>query len=1000
MTARALLDSGLRAIARALPGPRGSPVALLLALLASLPALALDPRFVWQTIETPHFQVHYHQGQYKLAQKFARSAEEAHRRLVPLLDHAPSGRTQLVVEDDTDFANGNATPLLYNLIHAYAAPPDSRSTLNDFDDNVSELISHEYTHILHLDTVLGLPEVTNSVFGKLWIPNGGQPSWFIEGMAVFTESEITGAGRVRSAQEEMTVRAQVLENRFWRIDQLSSSQLDWPRGFGQYTVGGRFVNWLAGQYGLGALRDISHDFGGRAIPLGMNLSAERVLGTSYLDLYQQYRESEVTRARAVEKAVKAEGESRIEHLTRLGEWIRTPRWSPDGSTLYYIHSGPDRMPEIRAVQPDRCCDALARQDGPVRQGDHAIATLYSDPYGDDTLAVDRSGRVTYARIEVFQQFEDLQDLYAIDPRTGDTERLTRGMRAREQDVAADGSIAFLWRRTGGRTAIAELAPGATEPRVLFEDPDGEPVGGPRYSPSGKQVAFLHHRDGSWDVRIVAREGGALTDVTRDRAIDRDPSWTPDGKYVLFSSDRSGVYNIYAWRVTDGALLKVSNVLFGAFDPEPSPDGAQLALVTYSSRGYDLGRMALVPDNWKPVTAPPVAEARPPVGTLPPEEVFPVHAYSPWSTLRPYFWLPYANTDALGSTLGALTQGFDAVGRHEYAATAWYGLGSHLPGWDLTYVNHSLYPDITLSTARDLSGVAGGGRYYTEREVGGLIAASFPFSQIERGQAITVQYSATSLATHTNPENRRIPSGLLTVATFQYSYSDARRFVNAISAEQGQRFSLTLRIADPLLGGDFAYQQLSSAYSHYFRMPWSWDQRPLHHALAVRGSFGISHGDLSRRHLYGLGGFDLGDPVRAVLNPTTAPSRILRGFVQSAFAGEAYALGTIEYRFPLLTIQAGPWTLPFFFRRLHGAAFADIGDAFTARNGALLESPADAPADGPPRKARPHVGLGAELRAEIVLGYILPTDFRLGCARGAENSPLAILDCYAALGGVF
>src|SRR5689334_23874302 len=126
----------------------------LLLLLAALPALALDPRFDWETLETPHFQVHYHQGTYRYAQKVARAAELSHERLAPLLDHLPSGPTQIVVQDDTDFANGNASPLLYNLIHAYAAPPDSRSTLADFDENVYELISHEYTHILHLDTVL------------------------------------------------------------------------------------------------------------------------------------------------------------------------------------------------------------------------------------------------------------------------------------------------------------------------------------------------------------------------------------------------------------------------------------------------------------------------------------------------------------------------------------------------------------------------------------------------------------------------------------------------------------------------------------------------------------------------------------------------------------------------------------------------------------------------------------------------------------------------------
>jgi len=257
----------------------------LLVLVAAYPAAALDPRFVWETLETPHFEVHYHQGMYWYAQKAARAAELSHQRLVPLLDHVPEERTHVVVQDDTDFANGNASPVLYNLIHAYAAPPDSRSTLADFDDPVYELISHEYTHILHLDTVFGLPAAVNDVFGKLWITNGGQPRWFIEGIATFAESEVSGAGRVRSSEEDMVVRAEVLEGKLPRIDTLSNLPLAWPRGFGQYTVGSRFLSFIQAQYGLGALRDLSHDFGSRAVPFALNFSAERVLGRTYLQLY-------------------------------------------------------------------------------------------------------------------------------------------------------------------------------------------------------------------------------------------------------------------------------------------------------------------------------------------------------------------------------------------------------------------------------------------------------------------------------------------------------------------------------------------------------------------------------------------------------------------------------------------------------------------------------------------------------------------------------------------
>jgi hypothetical protein len=943
-------------------------------LLLALPAAALDPRFVWETLETPHFLVHYHQGMYRYAQKTARAAEESYRRIVPLLDHEPD-RTHIVVQDDTDFANGNATPVLYNLIHAYAAPPDSRSTIGDYDDNISELISHEYTHIVHLDTVLGLPQATNTLFGKLWIPNGGQPLWFIEGMAVVAESELSASGRIRSSEEDMVVRAELLEGRLPRIDQLSNSVLEWPRGFGQYTVGSRFLEWIRQEYGLGALRDLSHDFGGRAVPLGLNLSAERVLGPSYLELYKEFAGLQTRQAEELRAAVHAQGESRIEHLTRLGEWIRTPRFSPDGKTLYYTWAGPDRLPEIRALEPGRCCDALNHMQGRTRPGDRHVVDLYADGGGDDTLAVDPRGRVVYARRQVYQQFEALQDLYSVDPASGREERLSRGLRAHAPDVAPDGGIVFVWRRPGGRTAIAELT--AAEPRVIFEDPEAEPVDSPRVSPDGKRVAFLHHRGGAWNVRIAQRDGSALADVTRDRALSRDPAWTADGKYLLFSSDRTGVYNIHAW---DGsALYQVTNVTLGAFEPQPSPDGSELALVTYSSRGYDVGRMHLDPSGWRPASAPAVQESRPPPTPAPPEEIYPAHPYDAWPTLRPHFWLPYLNTDALGTTIGAVTAGFDAINRHEYAATAWYGLRSRMPGWDVLYVNHSLYPDLTLQVSRDLGTAAGGGCCYTERVTGGSASAYFPFSRVERSHALALSYDLFALAQNTNPESRNVATGTLAAATISWSYSDAFRFVNSVSAEQGQRFSVSLRLSDPALGSSFSFWQLSTALSRYFRIPGT-----MHHALAFRGSFGIARGDLSRRHLYFLGGFQQGDPIRAVITPASAPVRVLRGFRNDSFHGEEFALGTAEYRFPIWTVEAGAWTLPFFLRRFHGALYTDVGDAWTAGRGDF----------------KLHAGAGAELRAEVVLGYILPADVRFGCARGLENSSAAIVDCYAALGGVF
>ena len=55
----------------------------------------------------------------------------------------------------------------YNFIYAYGAPPDGMDELSDFDDFVKLLITHEFTHVVHLDTILSwCPRFVDSVLGQ------------------------------------------------------------------------------------------------------------------------------------------------------------------------------------------------------------------------------------------------------------------------------------------------------------------------------------------------------------------------------------------------------------------------------------------------------------------------------------------------------------------------------------------------------------------------------------------------------------------------------------------------------------------------------------------------------------------------------------------------------------------------------------------------------------------------------------------------------------------
>ena len=129
------------------------------------------PTVYWRTIETPHFRIHFYEAERFLAERAVVLAERAHASLTRYLDWLPGGRIDLTLIDQTDSANGYANSVPSNYIYAYGVPPEPLFSLNDFDDWLNVLISHELTHVVHLDTMGGLPRLIDVFLGKLLAPN-------------------------------------------------------------------------------------------------------------------------------------------------------------------------------------------------------------------------------------------------------------------------------------------------------------------------------------------------------------------------------------------------------------------------------------------------------------------------------------------------------------------------------------------------------------------------------------------------------------------------------------------------------------------------------------------------------------------------------------------------------------------------------------------------------------------------------------------------------------
>ncbi|MEM9695915.1 MAG: hypothetical protein AAGA56_25450, partial [Myxococcota bacterium] len=144
----------------------------------SLAHAANDPNLDYWTIETQHFRIHYERRLEPTAVRLAQLCETIHDRLVGPLGYTPE-RTEVALTDTTDSSNGSATAIPYNTVRLFLTSPQDMSNLNDYDDWLLALMTHEYTHIVHVDNISGIASLINTILGKTLAPNQIQPRWIL-----------------------------------------------------------------------------------------------------------------------------------------------------------------------------------------------------------------------------------------------------------------------------------------------------------------------------------------------------------------------------------------------------------------------------------------------------------------------------------------------------------------------------------------------------------------------------------------------------------------------------------------------------------------------------------------------------------------------------------------------------------------------------------------------------------------------------------------------------
>jgi len=905
------------------------PVCLIpLLLSAQVPgSIDIDPRLSWYTVESDHFDVHFscrgrpdsaHVG---LAREVAAIAEDIHAAITPALGWTPRARTQIVVADFYDYSNGWAAPFPNNVITIIPTPPAGSKT--NEGDWLRTLILHEYSHILQIDQVEGVPAALRKVFGRVAMPNALAPAWLNEGYAVYNETRFSQFGRLRSAEYDMMARAAADSEKLLPIDRCGNYELQrFPGGDAPYLYGSLLCGHVAAATDPGVW-DRYNRRRSAGIPFLENFYARPTLGRSIYRAWNETRDGLIAEAKRTAALVQEKPLTQFRQVTHEGFSTGSPLWSRYGTRLYYVSQTGREYPAIKMVV------TATGQTYVLHRG---LVT--------GNLSLSPDGRqLAFAELNRTGNYYEYTEISALDVQTGSVRRLTHGERARDPDFAPDESLLVFVSNGGGENdlKLLDLRTGKVSRLTDTEDHTGYHC--PRFSPGGRWIAVGVNSPGGYaDIELVDRHTGWTIPVTHDRANDLSPTWSGTGKLLFFVSDRTGVYNLYAYQLATGKTFQVTNAQYGVFEPAISPDNRRIAVTSFSASGYDISVTDLSSADWRP--APEFNDTLLAAMNVEREATNGEHQlyhYSPFPTVVPAFWLPWAalSDEIQLQELGAFTMGWDALEFHQYQLAAGYRFNRSSPFLTAAY---------TLRRYRALVSAAADLDLHRQR---GSVNVEVPFLQTRHSSWLDLDLTAA----HDSATNVR--------ADLDWTYSNAFQYRFCVAPVQGRAIGLHTDVRRGLYpNGDCprssSEQDLTRVLGYWFeylgRPPREWSLR----TKLVLGTAFEEAADA-----YGL---DNGPGLLGV-----------RGYLAESEPARSVVAAGLQFRVPLWWVERGIGTGPLFLENVNAAVFADAGITtdWPSTTTCKLQT------------ANLRLGVGAEIRTDLILSHLLPVSVYAGCGFGVN-----------------
>jgi hypothetical protein len=252
-------------------------------------------------------EVHFDERDLDVALKVKKIISNDLIKVINYFHYVPRSIVHINIDPYMRLTNGNAVVFPTDIINLYNFPASNSDHLIVMEDWLRGLLFHEFTHITHLDQTSGYLEVGRQIFGSFAkIPAGIVPRWFTEGIAVWSESHLLGAGRLSNPLFRKELLVQFLRKEYCSsIDCLDEPGV-YPQGQLAYWAGAHFMEYIENKK-AGSIKCFVEN-NSNNVPFFLNVVFRQCVGMEAQPLFAEFRKSFIDNQPAVTPESEAWGD--------------------------------------------------------------------------------------------------------------------------------------------------------------------------------------------------------------------------------------------------------------------------------------------------------------------------------------------------------------------------------------------------------------------------------------------------------------------------------------------------------------------------------------------------------------------------------------------------------------------------------------------------------------------------------------------------------------------